>query len=63
MSPEMPLSVVVGSLWSEADELGNLWADEIVIPSGGEVRVLREKKYPGHESGRNGGLYHPVWIG
>src|SRR6266576_1223625 len=52
-----------GSSWSEADELGNLWADEIVIPSGGEVRGCGRKDIAAMKSGRNGGLNHPVWNG
>src|SRR6266699_1267911 len=52
-----------GSFWSEADELRNLGADEIVIPSGGEVRGRGRKDIAAMKSGRNGGLNHPVWIG
>src|ERR1700687_1707639 len=52
-----------GSFWSEADELRNLGADEIVIPPGGEVRACRRKDIAAMKSGRNGGLNHPVWIG
>src|ERR1700682_2034617 len=52
-----------GSFWSEADELRNLGADEIEIPSSGEVRARRRKNVAAMKSGRNGGLNHPVWIG
>src|SRR6266576_3691231 len=52
-----------GSSWSEADELRNLGANKIVIPSGGEVRGRGRKDIAAMKSRRNGGLNHPVWIG
>src|SRR5467141_590254 len=52
-----------GSFWSEADELRDLGADEIEIPSGGEVRARRRKNVAAMKRGRYRGLNHPVCIG
>src|SRR6266852_3586321 len=52
-----------GCFRSKADELGNLGADKIEIPSGGEVRARRRKNVAPMKSGRNRGLNHPVWVG
>src|SRR6266513_1239583 len=52
-----------GSSCSEAFAVRNLGDDEIVIPSGGEVRGRSRKDIAAMKSGRNGGLNHPVWIG
>src|SRR6266849_682152 len=47
----------------KADELRNLGADQIEIPSGGQVRARWRKNVAAMKSGRDRGLNHPVWVG
>ncbi len=59
----MPLSLTTADLRGEANELRNDGADEVVVPSGGEVRSGGRENVAAVEGGRDGGLDHPVWIG